>query len=222
MSAVAVVALRALMTAEQSPWGVAGLLAHEPFRRLPLRSATAFSQRENGHHLPECHFGEKPSHFKGKRGVFGSDGSPHVSWGDRFMPWGSTFTAWGRGKMAWGAPPAPWGVGNLARGVGDMTRGHVFATRDDSDAAWGDTNPARGSADGKWGAPRAIKVEPHDVKCMGSDTSGAAADVKRTHSSLPVVFAEASRQLCDRRPEASGVSADTDEATAHTKDASEC
>ena len=47
---VEVVALRQLMPAEQALCGAATPSASERFRRLTLRSATEFSQRENFHH----------------------------------------------------------------------------------------------------------------------------------------------------------------------------
>jgi putative lipoic acid-binding regulatory protein len=53
---VEVVALRQLMPAQQAHCGVAKSSAHGNFRRLTLRSATEFSQRENCHHglTTEC------------------------------------------------------------------------------------------------------------------------------------------------------------------------
>ncbi len=44
-----VVALRQLLPAQQALCGMASSLAHGSFRRLTLRSATEFSQRENCH-----------------------------------------------------------------------------------------------------------------------------------------------------------------------------
>jgi hypothetical protein len=46
---VEVVALRQLLPAQQALCGMASLLARGSFRRLTLRSATEFSQRENFH-----------------------------------------------------------------------------------------------------------------------------------------------------------------------------